>query len=152
MHHRRTHLNVEEARRRFRYDADTGRLTWANGRNEGREAGWVFNGYRLVRLKGQTWRAHVVIMAMLQGSVHPGQIDHINRDGTDNRLANIRCVSAQENALNRSSTKKLPGAYRGARTKRWHSCIRRGGRQVYLGMFPTAEAAAEAYARASAEM
>lgn len=76
----------------------------------------------------------------------PGEIvDHVNRDGLDNRRANLRIVDEGMNARNRAGS----GAsrYRGVHKKRdkWHAGIRALGRQWSLGSFETEIDAAAAY-------
>lgn len=81
----------------------------------------------------------------------PGQIvDHINGNPLDNRKANLRFVTAQENGMNRGSNKnkKLPKGvmYRKANKHRpYVACIRHHGLLVHLGAYETVEQAKKAY-------
>lgn len=55
-------------------------------------------GYYVFRFKGKTHFVHRIIAeAFLHGE---GQVDHINRIKSDNRLVNLRFVSRSENAKN----------------------------------------------------
>lgn len=63
-------------------------------------------GYRRVILNNKTKKS-VTIHRLVGDAFIPNpenlpQIDHINRIRTDNRVANLRWVSAQDNCLNRS--------------------------------------------------
>ena len=87
----------------------------------------------------------------------PGwEVDHVSGDGLDNRRENLRLVTRQQNmhnqrlrANNRSGVK---GVHWNKRLSKWRADIAVDGANVYLGLFATLEEAADAYARASAEL
>ncbi len=95
--------------------------------------------------KAKVWNIHKLMQ--LAFDMGEGIVDHINRDRSDNRLENLRIVTARENALNSSSNNKLPGAYHFPRNKKkpWMSKIMIEGKEVYLGYYETAEEASEVY-------
>lgn len=71
-------------------------------------------------------------------------VDHVNGDGLDNRRANLRRATDQQNSWNRGMRSDNTSGYKGAKRHtggRWQATI--SGR--YLGLFPTAEDAARAY-------
>lgn len=76
---------------------------------------------------------------------HGQEIDHINRDGRDNRRCNIRLVSRAENNLNKplqkNSSTGLKGVYWNDVNKCWYAKITVGNKQKYLGSYQTKEAA-----------
>lgn len=76
-------------------------------------------------------------------------VDHINRDGLDNRRANLRLATASQNAANTRMRCTNTSGYRGiAFTKgAWQVVIgrRASGAPGYVGRYPTAEEAARAY-------
>jgi hypothetical protein len=102
---------------------------------------------------GYVWRTvktgKVTLHRLITGA-GPGQhVDHINHDRLDNRRANLRLCTPRENNWNRpgSSFSGLKGVspFRG----RWRAVITLGGRQLWLGLHETAEAAARAYDEAA---
>jgi hypothetical protein len=79
-------------------------------------------------------------------------LDHINGDRTDNRITNLRVVTAQQSAFNlppRSKIHPLKGVKYDTRRGHWYARIRIDGVDTSLGRFPSAEAAADAYKKAA---
>lgn len=109
-------------------------------------------GYALVRYNGVLYRSHRLIWKMVTG-IDPGEleIDHIDRDTTNNSWQNLRLASSVEQAVNRRVRRDSTTGVRGViRTKKsFQAKIQRNGDRVHLGTFPTAAEAGEAYARAA---
>ena len=66
-------------------------------------------GYRKGMLNQKMVWAHRVALALHLGEWPKGEVDHINRDKTDNRLSNLRVVTHQENAMNRDNDRQKRG-------------------------------------------
>lgn len=92
---------------------------------------------------------HRIVWAMTYGEWPSMAIDHINGDGSDNRLCNMRLASDEENNHNRGKNKNNRTGYRGVcfdnRRKAYMAQITVGGRGKYLGHFKTAVQASDAY-------
>jgi hypothetical protein len=103
----------------FSYDAETGTLTWLvrlsshyarrgherpmSRAHVGRVAGSLLpNGYMNISVKGERLMVHRVVWAWCYGAWPAGQVDHINHVRSDNRIVNLRDVSASENQRNAS--------------------------------------------------
>lgn len=75
--------------------------------------------------------------------------DHINRDGLDNRRANLRPATKAQNAANQKVRSDNTSGFKGASwdkaRRSWKAYIHEAGRRVVLGRHPTAEEAAKAY-------
>jgi hypothetical protein len=75
--------------------------------------------------------------------------DHINRNGLDNRKANLRNCTKQENNLNqrshRGSVSKYKGVYWKKDMRRWAASVQIDGRREHLGYFASEAEAAKAY-------
>lgn len=81
------------------------------------------------------------------------QVDHINRDGLDNRQQNLRLATSSENRYNTAqySNNKcgLKGVHKCRRSGLWRASVQAQGRAVELGRFDSPEEAHAAYRRAA---
>jgi hypothetical protein len=83
--------------------------------------------------------------------IPPGMVcDHINRNGLDNRKANLRPATISQNLCNRPKRKtKTRSRYKGLEwdraQRKWKARLQLNGRKIYLGSFKSEEAAARAY-------
>jgi hypothetical protein len=74
--------------------------------------------------------------------------DHINRNGLDNRKANLRLCTPQQNSFNRkplSRTSKYKGVYWSAEKRKWKAEIEHSSRKIHIGYFDYEQDAAIAY-------
>jgi hypothetical protein len=110
-------LPIETIRELLDYDENTGRFTWRfrplsmfqserthktwNTRFAGKPAlcTLAHNGYLYGAIFGENFSAHRVAWHYVNGVV-PNEIDHINGDKTDNRIANLRSVNRRTNCQN----------------------------------------------------
>jgi hypothetical protein len=153
--------DADYARERIAYDPTTGRMTWrikpSRAVNAGDRTGHTDDGkgYGRVKLWGRQHQAHRIAWLISRGEWPAGDIDHINGDRADNRLANLRDVPSTVNAENRrtasrhAATKVLGVSMEGTRFK---ARVRVNKREVYLGLFDTAEQAHAAYLKAKREL
>jgi len=100
----------------FKYDEETGKLYWKVSSSPkikvGQEAGtphktkYGFTGYRQVGIDGSIYLVHRIIWAMNIGDIPVGlEVDHLDRDRTNNRLTNFVLVSHTENMKNSKGRK-----------------------------------------------
>lgn len=78
---------------------------------EGTVAGCLVNDgprqYITINLGGRELKAHRVAWIMCNGEIPEGLvIDHVNGDGTDNRLENLRVVTTSDNSANSTISKR----------------------------------------------
>lgn len=89
---------------------DDGKLYWKIKTNNRIRIGSIAgtlnkNGYLLVQINKIMYYAHRLIWKMFYGTDPKEQIDHINHDRIDNRIENLREVSAKSNGKNSSKSK-----------------------------------------------
>lgn len=104
-------------------------------------------GYTRVAIEGQRYLAHRIIWKMVNGN-DPDHIDHIDGCKSNNKISNLRDVSAVENQRNRklnsNSTSGVIGVHWCKSKQRWISRIRAEGRMRMIGAFKDREAAVTA--------
>jgi hypothetical protein len=133
-------MDIAELKTWLSYDQDTGHLTWLKPlRWRGRVAGTRNRGYIVIWVKGRQWRAHRLVWAMHFGEWPPEQIDHINGDKADNRIANLRLATNKQNQANqgprRDNTSGMKGVSWCEARRKWKAEIVVQGRYIYLGRF-----------------
>lgn len=140
----------------FHYDKETGILFWKNHWHKnkrylsGREAGCVYkdnnNYYKKITLGNKNQTVHQLIWFLETGKI-PKMIDHIDGNGLNNRMSNLREVTNRENLQNRNCHRsgKLVGAHFHKKENCWMSKINIGYTQIFIGRFDTQEEAHQAY-------
>lgn len=152
---------------RLDYNKDTGVFTWKrregnsrttnswNSRYAYTEAGSdvVINCesglmYRTVGLDNKRYRAHRLAWLYVYGEV-VDEIDHIDGDGLNNKISNLRQLSHQRNIRKGNIQCNNTSGYKGVSyrkdTRKWIARAKVGGKYKSLGSFTTKEEAFSAY-------
>ena len=148
-------LTQEELKEYFEYNKDTGVFIWKVSRGQskkGKIAGNLGNkGYIQIRLKGKSYQAHRLAWLYEFGSFPSVDLDHKDRDKTNNMISNLREVSSMQNSQNRSiSTLNKTGVIgvmflnEKRRKKRYVAHIKHKGKNIRIGYFLTLEEATKA--------
>ena len=149
-------LTAERLREILHYDEETGIFTWkiivGYRTHVGDVAGSkTRQGYIRIGLMGNLYRAHRLAWLYVFGKDPVNQIDHINLNKSDNRIANIREVTNQQNAQNQYEAQKnnkssgLRGVSLRNRDGKWRAQIKINGTLKHLGYFDTKEDAHSEY-------
>lgn len=160
------------------YDPETGILTWRkrspdmfrstpkrsaehtckqwNSRHAGKEAFIATDddtGYLRGEIDSHPYLAHRVIYCMIHGSWPEADVDHIDRDRSNNRANNLRSASRSQNLCNRPSQSNNLSGFKGVSfhkgRSKYFARIGLYGKQHFLGYFNTPESAHEAYCLAA---
>jgi hypothetical protein len=146
-------LTQDDALQLLNYDKEVGVFSWKKKRRGvktgvplGADNGF---GYLRITVLGTSIYAHRLAWFYVHG-VWPEQIDHINGNKSDNRIANLRDVSLQQNLQNKlkpqkNSESKVLGVSWHKKAKKWqaHICVYK--ERKYLGLFDDVNEAHKAY-------
>lgn len=178
----RADITPELCRQLLRYEPETGRLYWLprpasmfrdspcnggirtaqwaadcwNAKNAGKLADSTNrHGYRTTCLFKRQYPSHRLVIAMETGEMPPDEVDHINGDRADNRLANLRVVDKSENMRNQKlredNSSGVCGVYWNKAANKWQAYIKIDGKVRYLGVFANIKDAAACRRKAEAE-
>lgn len=103
-------ITFEKAKELFVYDRETGIIKWrkrtCRSRRKNLVAGstkYSSDGYTKIGINGEIYPAHRIAMLLSYGFYGDGlEVDHINHFRNDNRLSNLRFVTATGNRRNQS--------------------------------------------------
>lgn len=145
------------------YNPDTGIFVWKyrsdypkwwNTRFSHKLAGHRTEGaYHLILIMNYPYLAHRLAWIYIHG-VLPKNIDHIDGNGCNNKMENLREATASQNSMNRKGKKNsIYSKYKGVSfcktRKKWVSQIKTNGKFISLGRFHTEEEAYKAYCLAA---
>jgi hypothetical protein len=142
-------LSASDLKSLISYDPGTGLFTRLNGRPAGTRH---HRGYIRIKVLSQTYSAHRLAWLWAYGKWPEGEIDHIDRDPSNNRVSNLRIATRSQNCANRNLTwGKInpPGTYFERARNRWVATIKVNGRRVRIGAYADKTAASKAYVEAS---
>lgn len=141
------------------YDAETGYFRWrkAWGRRRMNVPAGCVNvrdgGYIVIGIDGVVHQAHRLAWLYMFGRLPHEQIDHINGDRGDNRLANLRECSHCQNHKNvkrpSHNTSGFKGVHFHPQGNKWRARIKSNGKHYSLGLYHSKEQAHAAYCAAA---
>jgi hypothetical protein len=109
-------------------------------------------GYIVIGVDNRRYMAHRLAWLYIYGTWPDNDIDHINQNKSDNRIANLRVVSRSKNMHNVNLHKHNTSGYKGVSwhkpNKKWRAYIFLDYHQKHLGLFDKIEDAISARRRA----
>lgn len=136
------------------YDPDTGELTKRKLTKKRRYLVLHFGhttkqGYIRVCIDGTKYLAHQIAWLLHYGKWADSELDHIDGNGLNNKIGNLRIATRSENMQNRqgansNSTSKILGVYYIKSSDMYRAQITVDGRSKHLGCFLTKELAEKA--------
>ncbi len=93
--------------------------------------------YAFITINGRCYLAHRLAWLYVYGEFPKEQIDHINGNGTDNRIANLRECNQSQNGENcgprKNNTSGFIGVYFDKNNKKWVAYIKKNGISTRVG-------------------
>lgn len=158
-------ITAERLRQVVQYDPETGvfiRLEKHPNAPAGSVAGYsapVQNSqlrYWCIKIDNKKYSAHRLAWLYIHGNFPSRHIDHIDGNGTNNAIANLREATRSENMQNRrlhsNNTSGMRGVMWHKATGKWLAKIQANGKPKHLGLFDSQGAAHEAYVNAAKEL
>jgi hypothetical protein len=150
-------LTDQKLREVLAYDLTTGVFTWRRNvyrAKAGQEAGGKrSDGYLIITINQHSYRVHRLAWFYVYGEWPCGELDHINGNPSDNRIANLRVASRRDNVANTrrkcSSGNMLKGVTPARDGVRYKAQIRLQGKNTYIGIYDSELAAHRAYCDAA---
>lgn len=152
-------LTADRLREVLDYDPVTGQFAWAistkghiqKGRRAGTEC--ASHPYRQLSVDGKVYLEHRLAWLHVHGEWPRYFIDHIDINPRNNRIANLREATREQNVWNSSSARSKTSKHRGvswhAGNKKWRASIHMNGRAKTIGYYASEDEAAAAYRVAS---
>ena len=139
-------LTQERLKELLSYDPETGIFVWVKSK---KVAGCTrFDLRKKITINFKQYYAHRLAWLYMTGALSK-DIDHIDRNPSNNQFANLRLATKSENQHNRVKQKNNKSGYKGvlyfARTGRWRANIFVNNTNMYLGFFNSALEANAAY-------
>ena len=114
------------------------------------------DGYYSICIDNVGYKLHTVIFLWHHGYIPENQIDHIDRDKLNNKIENLREVSAICNRRNigvfKNNTSGIPGVLFLNGRNKWCARIKVNGRSIHLGNFNSKDDAVLARYRKELEL
>ncbi len=149
-------MDTKRLRSLVEYDPETGVFRWKAPNKGKAKVGQIINGwnagkgYKMVGLDFGRYYLHRLAWQYVHGREPLDQIDHINRNVTDNRICNLREANAAQNGWNQLRNRAgFKGVYLERRTGKFFAAICCNRVKHHLGTFDTPEAAHHAYEAAA---
>lgn len=143
------------------YDKESGEFIWLEHRGsikKGKPAGAKVTSrgvtYINIKIDKKLIKAHRLAWFLSYGEWPKERIDHINGDGTDNRLSNLRLCTHSQNLANSKRRIDNKSGFKGVslRNGMWRAYINRDGKRMWLGNFTNKHDAATARFEAASRL
>jgi len=150
-------ITIDRVRELLRYNPETGIFLW-NAKSSpkspflpGSQAGGISGRYVSIMIDGRRYAAHRLAWLLITGEWPKEEIDHKNRNTTDNRFSNLREATRANNARNQGAQANNSSGRKGIYPSRgrWCARIMVDGKRIFLGSFRDPDLAAAAYSEAA---
>lgn len=145
-------LTCSELKYKYKYIKETGEfINIRSKRKLNRGSGCR---YKEIKINGVSYYAHRLAWLYVYGEMPTSNIDHINGDGLDNRIKNLRLASQLENMKNKRRYKNnktgVTGVYFEKTCNKYRARIGFGKNRIEIGLFESLNEAEGAVKKARA--
>jgi len=145
-------LTQEYLKSILHYNSESGTFTWIKSNRYG----WVGKiagcsrtvrgeNYRVIRINHVLYPAHRLAWFYTSGVWPDKEIDHIDRNGSNNSIINLREATRLENNCNKALNTRNTSGVKGVRwhgvARKWEARVNFNKVEYYLGLFETIEQA-----------
>ena len=110
--------------------------------------------YCQIELFNVKYNAHRLAWKIYYGEDPPDIIDHIDGDGSNNKIENLRAATIFQNGWNAKKSSRNKSGYKGVsfntQRNKWRAAIHVNKKTILIGYYSTPQEASEAYQKASA--
>ena len=140
---------LEEFKKVFEYNPDTGEFIWLIGARKGKIAGSKSGEYWSIEYKPLgRFKAHRVAWLFIYGE-DPGndKIDHKDTNGLNNAKTNLRKADNKQNGANQKISSNNSSGVKGVcwdkQKQKWRARINSGGKSIWCELFDDLQEASE---------
>lgn len=154
-------ITIDRLKELVSYDPTTGVFTWlkptAFKHKVGDIAGWTTDrGYIAIQLAGRSYLAHRLAWYYMTGTWPTKEIDHEDRNTSNNAYSNLREAEDFEQGQNKkkysSNTSGVTGVCWDKRRSKWTAYIAVDNKRIHLGSFVEMQDAINARAKAKLQL
>ena len=129
-------ITQQELKKLFLYNPENGSF---KKRSSQKYINKAMSGYTRIRINGKSYLAHHLAWLYYYGEFPKINLDHINRDRSDNRIKNLREASRVENAINilyrSNNVSGVAGVSLHIASNKWQARISDNRKNIALGIF-----------------
>ncbi len=156
-------ITQEQLQNLVYYSKEKGELYWKQtrgGAHQGQRLGSAHRGpnsrtvYLRAEILGERYFVHNLIWLYETGELCLNELDHVDRNGRNNKFSNLRKATLSQNKANSPIYSNNTSGYPGVRLggSNWIANISSNGKRIHLGSFPTKALAVEARQKKELEL
>jgi hypothetical protein len=151
-------IDIEYLNRRLIYNPESGDVLWRHGKKSGTQCGWNNGRYYVCLLDKKRFCIHRIAWAIFYKKFPDNLIDHIDGNGFNNKISNLREADKSKNGINRGMEKGNKTGFKGVsianrvKGKKYLAQINHKGKHYFLGYHSTPEIAHQAYCKKGSEL
>jgi len=140
-------MTSKRAHELLTYDCESGKVFWrvspCNATKAGDEAGRIVGAYRVAKVDYKSYPVHHLVWLLVYGVFPRYNIDHIDGNGLNNKVENLRdvprCINQRNRKQAKNNTSGITGVHWDKVYKRWVAKVKINGESRFLGGYTSKE-------------